>query len=173
MKIKIKKLLPSAYIPSYQKEGDAGMDLTATSRVFDEYGNAFYGTGLAMEIPTGYVGLVFPRSSNCKKDLILSNSVGVIDSNYRGEIMLKFKPVSFFATDDFEDEVTLGEITNDFKYISMGKEDPEDPFEMQLYEVGDRIAQIIIIPIPHIEFEEVEELSETERGVGGYGSTGK
>ena len=173
MKIKIKKLLPSAYIPSYQKEGDAGMDLTTTSRVFDEYGNAFYGTGLAMEIPAGYVGLIFPRSSNAKKDLILSNSVGVIDSGYRGEIMLKFKPVSFFAKDDFEDDVVFGEITNDFNYISVGKEDPEDPFEMQLYEIGDRIAQIIIIPIPHIEFEEVEELSDSNRSAGAYGSSGK
>ena len=83
MKVKIKKLNENAVIPSYSKQGDAGMDLVATSKIFDKYGNVEYGTGLAMEIPEGYVGLIFPRSSICKQDLSLSNAVGVIDSkNY-------------------------------------------------------------------------------------------
>ena len=83
MKVKIKKLCENAVIPSYANPGDAGMDLVATSRMFDKYGNVEYGTGLAMEIPEGYVGLIFPRSSICKQDLSLSNAVGVIDSkNY-------------------------------------------------------------------------------------------
>ena len=80
MEVKIKKLCDSAVIPSYAKPGDAGMDLVATSRVFDKYGNVEYGTGLAMEIPEGYVGLIFARSSIFKQDLSLSNAVGVIDS---------------------------------------------------------------------------------------------
>ena len=80
MKVKIKKLNENAVIPSYSKQGDAGMDLVATSKIFDKYGNVEYGTGLAMEIPEGYVGLIFPRSSICKQDLSLSNAVGVIDS---------------------------------------------------------------------------------------------
>ena len=80
MKVKIKKLCENAVIPSYAKPGDAGMDLVATSRMFDKYGNVEYGTGLAMEIPEGYVGLIFPRSSISKKDLALTNAVGVIDS---------------------------------------------------------------------------------------------
>lgn len=140
MKIKIKRLHPNSVIPTYAKHGDAGMDLTATSKSYDENNNVVYGTGLAVEIPEGYVGLVFPRSSICKKDLFLTNSVGVIDSGYRGEIMAKFK-----HTDNL-------------------------PVE---YRVGERIAQLIIIPHPHIEFELANELSESERGSGGYGSSGR
>lgn len=140
MKIRIKRLHQNAVIPTYAKHGDAGMDLTATSKSYDENNNVVYGTGLAVEIPEGYVGLVFPRSSICKKDLFLTNSVGVIDSGYRGEIMAKFK-----HTDNL-------------------------PVE---YRVGERIAQLIIIPHPHIEFELANELSESERGSGGYGSSGR
>ena len=80
MKVKIKKLNENAVIPSYSKQGDAGMDLVATSKIFDKYGNIEYWTGLAMEIPEGHVGLIFPRSSISKKDLALTNAVGVIDS---------------------------------------------------------------------------------------------
>lgn len=140
MKIRIKRLHQNAVIPTYAKHGDAGMDLTATSKSYDENNNVVYGTGLAVEIPEGYVGLVFPRSSICKKDLFLTNSVGVIDSGYRGEIMAKFK-----YTDNL-------------------------PVE---YRVGERIAQLIIIPHPHIEFVLANELSESERGSGGYGSSGR
>jgi dUTP pyrophosphatase len=170
MNIKIKKLSENAFIPSYQKEGDAGMDLVATSKMFDEEGCVVYGTGLAMEIPIGFVGLIFPRSSNSKKDLVLSNSVGVIDCGYRGEIMLKFKPLSFFATDA---DVKVDKHLETFEYICVGKEDIEDDIEMELYNIGDRIGQIIIMPFPKVHFEEVKELSESERGTKGYGSTGK
>lgn len=142
MKVKIKKLHPNAIIPSYAREGDAGMDLTAISIDNDEHGNVVYDTGLAFEIPKGFVGLIFPRSSNAKKELLLSNSVGVIDSSYRGSVLFKFKPLC------------------DIKEIT------------KIYTVGDRIGQLMIIPHPTIEFEEVEELSDSERGSGGYGSTG-
>jgi dUTP pyrophosphatase len=146
MKVKIKKLHPDAVIPNYAREGDAGMDLTAISKAKDDNGNIVYSTGLSIEIPTGYVGLIFPRSSVSKYNISLCNSVGVIDSGYRGEITLKFTHVK----------------NDDMLY----KRQPD-------YKEGDRIGQLIIIPYPQIEFEEVEELSETERGVGGYGSTGK
>lgn len=145
MKVKIKKLVENAVIPSYAKEGDAGMDLTSISKEYDKDGNVVYDTGLSFEIPTGYVGLLFPRSSNAKKDLSLANSVGVIDSGYRGSVLLKFKAANCFGT--------------------------RDKLGLETYEVGDRIAQIIIIPIPKIEFEEVKDLSITERGEGGFGST--
>jgi dUTP pyrophosphatase len=171
VQVKIKRLHKNAVFPAYAKEGDAGMDLTAISYVFDEHGAIVYGTGIAIEIPEGYVGLLFPRSSNSKKDLILSNSVGVVDSGYRGEIMFKYKPVSFFADSSPFNEG--GQITDNFDFISVGKETDEDDFQMQLYDVGDRIGQIMIIPIPRIEFIEAEELSDSERGEGGYGSTGK
>jgi dUTP pyrophosphatase len=136
MQVKVKKLNPNAIIPSYAKNGDAGLDLTAISvsyqKNYDEYD-----TGLAFEIPNGYVGLIFPRSSITKKDIILKNSVGVIDSGFRDSIKFRF--------------------TKDYN----------------TYQVGDRIGQIIILPYPKIELVESDELSETERGLNGYGSTGK
>lgn len=153
MQVKIKKLNENAVIPSYAKHGDAGMDITAISKSYDEHGNVVYGTGLAFEIPQGYVGLLFPRSSNTKKDLILGNSVGVIDTGYRGEVVFKFKPSIIYTMDDDVDFVGV-------PYHSLGN-----------YEVGDRIGQIIIMPYPKIEFLEVDELSNSDRGIGGFGST--
>ena len=142
VKVPIKKLSSDAIIPTYSKEGDAGMDLTAVSKeITDDY--VSYKTGLSFEIPSGYVGLLFPRSSNSKKDLLLTNSVGVIDSGYRGEVELRFKPI------------LNGKLEN-----------------IKTYEVGDRIGQIMIIPYPKIEFVETENLSQSQRGDGGFGSTG-
>lgn len=173
MKVKIKKLHPDAVIPAYAKTGDAGMDLTAVSMKIDEYGNICYGTGLAFEIPEGYVGLVFPRSSNHKKGVILTNCVGVIDSGYRGEVSFKFRPLfekaDSIAGDEFKKEHK--------KHKSNFDENQEFyflhyPGNNTTFKVGDRIGQIIIMPYPRIEFEEVEELSETERGTKGYGSSG-
>lgn len=89
MKVKIKKLHPNAVIPHYAKIGDAGLDLTAIGFETTDT-HITYHTGLAIEIPYGYVGLLFPRSSVYKTEQVLSNSVGVIDSGYRGEVMLKF-----------------------------------------------------------------------------------
>lgn len=160
MRVKIKKMHPDAVIPKYAKVGDAGLDLTATSMYYDEYGNICYGTGLAFEIPEGYVGLIFPRSSICKEQLLLSNAVGVIDSGYRGEVSFKFKPS--MALDNRQCVKTDAE-----KLWSIAVR------QNDIYKVGDRIGQMIIMPYPSVEFEEVEELSETERGEGGYGSSGK
>ena len=171
MIVKIKKLHENAVIPQYAKEGDAGLDLTAVDKYYDIYGCVVYRTGIAIEIPDGYVGLVFPRSSVSKQDLLLTNSVGVIDSGYRGEITLKFKPSLLFTTesDAFSDD-------EDRFYYAEGVELPWDnriPISALEYEVGDRIGQLIIMPYPKVEFEEVEELTQTERGDGGFGSSGK
>jgi len=141
MKVRIKKLHSNAVIPTYAKSGDAGMDLVATEILSNTTFDITYGLGIALEIPEGFVGLVFPRSSIRKYELTLSNSVGVIDSGYRGELQATFKK------------------TNGLDSLS--------------YKVGDRVCQIMIIPHPPIEFEEVEELNNTERGEGGFGSTGK
>lgn len=143
LEVKIKQLSPESVVPTYAKDGDAGMDLTATSKSYDEYGNVVYGTSLAFELPKGYVGLLFPRSSNTKKDLILGNSVGVLDSGYRAEVVFKFKMTCSFMEGQGCD-----------------------------YEIGDRIGQIIIMPIPQVTFKVVDELSNTDRGVGGFGSSG-
>jgi len=137
MQVKIKRLHPDAVVPRYAKPGDAGMDLTAIDVAADK-GFLTYKTGLAIEIPEGYVGLLFPRSSIYKTGMTLSNCVGVIDSGYRGEIMMKFTP-SPYGTD---------------------------------YDIGDRIGQLMIMPYPEIEFVEELVLTQTERGEGGYGSTG-
>ncbi len=138
MKVNIKRLHENATIPFYAKESDAGMDLVITDIKGETEWDISYGFGISMEIPDGFVGLVFPRSSIRKTDLILSNSVGVIDAGYRGEIQATFKK-------------TGGAV----------------------YKIGDRGAQLIIIPHPIIEWDEVNELNNTERGEGGFGSTGK
>lgn len=157
MIVKIKKLNPNAVIPTYAKDGDAGMDLVATSIIKDTPEQITYGTGISMEIKDGHVGLVFPRSSIRKTGLQLSNSVGVIDSGYRGEIQATFNKL--FGGEGMYDEMKVNNASqtnvNDW------------------YKVGDRIAQIVIIPHPQIQFEEVKELSDTQRGKGGFGSTGK
>ena len=174
MELKIKKLHKDAVIPKYAKPGDAGMDLTAVSMKIDEYGNICYGTGLAFEIPEGYVGLVFPRSSNHKKGVILTNCVGVIDSGYRGEVSFKFRPLIEVAN-----EFACEKIKKDYKERCPSFDENQEiyllryPGNSTTFKVGDRIGQIIIIPYPQIDFVEVDELSETERGTGGYGSSGE
>lgn len=142
LKCGIKLIHPNAQIPVYSKFGDGGMDLQATTVSVDEIKNQItYGTGISVEIPIGFVGLVYPRSSIRKTKLTLTNSVGVIDSGYRGEIM---------AT---------------FNYSNSGS--------TEIYDVGDRICQLMILPYPKIEFIVTDKLSKSERGDGGFGSTGK
>ena len=141
LKVKFKKLREEAELPKYANPGDAGLDLKATSVEWSKDFYCYvYGTGLAVEIPEGYVGLLFPRSSIRKYGLNLTNCVGVIDSGYRGEIMLTFR------------------------YQSEGS--------AKVYSVGDKICQLIIMPYPIIEPVEATELSETERGENGHGSSG-
>ncbi|MCQ2348953.1 MAG: dUTP diphosphatase [Paludibacteraceae bacterium] len=140
MEIRFKKTDEKAVTPRVATKGSAGYDLTAVSKAKDDRGYWCYGTGIAAEIPDGYVGLVFPRSSISRYGLELSNCVGVIDSDYRGEITAKFRP------------------------SWMGG---------QVYDIGDRICQLVIVPVLTPTFVEVEELTDTERGTGGYGSTGK
>lgn len=149
MFVKIKKLYDFAVIPSYAKKGDAGMDLTATSYSYDENRDCHvYGTGIAIEIPEGYVGLIFPRSSNRNTEAYMCNHVGIIDSGYRGELLLSFK-----NRDKTSEDII--------------------PQLFAPYEIGNRVGQLIIMPYPHVSFIEVEELSKTERGEGGHGSSGK
>jgi len=152
MKVKFKKLSENAVAPKIMRSGDAGADLTATS-VTETDMYIEYGTSLAVEIPPGFVGLIYPRSSLSNYDLILSNHVGVIDSNFRGEIKFRFKKVDKKQVY----KTSIGVITHDLSVI---------------YKVGDRIGQLIITEIPAVEFEEAEELSDTNRGQNGYGSSG-
>jgi len=144
MKVRFKKLVDKAVTPSYAKHGDAGLDMTAIGSKIDAENNFIeYFTGIALEVPEGYVGLLFPRSSTSKTDLRLANCVGVVDSGYRGEISFRYKfdKGSFFA-------------------------------ELKRFQDGDRVGQLVIMPYPQIAMIEADELSSTERGEGGYGSTG-
>jgi len=141
LKVNFKKLSEKAVIPTYAKDGDAGLDLTATGYVVNHDHNYIeYYTDLAIEIPSGYVGYIFPRSSISKTSHSLANSVGVIDSGYRGPINLRMR---------FDSE----------------NQDKE-------YTYGDKIGQLVIMPIPKIELNEVQELNDSVRGSGGFGSTG-
>lgn len=148
MKIKFAKRHPDAVIPKPSREGDAGADLTAISYNYEPNADVpFYNYefGLSVEIPKGYVGLIFPRSSISNKDVMLTNCVGVIDENFRGSLSARFKVTHF-----------KGEIP-------------------KLYKAGERVAQLLIIPYVKIESEEVDysELSVTNRGEAGFGSSGR
>ena len=138
MNIKAKKLVPEAQLPQKATEDSIGMDLVAT-RMESRNGFIEFGFGQAWEIPVGYGGFIFPRSSVSNQPLILSNCVGVIDPDYRGEVMVRFKRIA-----------NTPEMT---------------------YDVGKPIAQVIVLQVPDVTFEEASELSSTERGSGGYGHT--
>ena len=143
MTLKIKRLTEDAILPIRAHKGDAGIDLTCTSitQELNECGQLIlvYHTGLAVEIPEGYVGLLFQRSSVCKKSISLTNAVGVIDSGYRGEILGKFR-----STTDVVPAI---------------------------FKPGERFAQLVIVPYLDVQIEEIAELSETQRGDNGYGSS--
>lgn len=154
MKVRVRKLHPAAILPTYATGGSGCFDLYAAThdagighrdgvRVFPG-APVNFGTGLSFEVPAGHVMLVFSRSGHgFKNDTRLANCAGVIDSDYRGEVAVKL------TCDDNEDCNVLS------------------------VQQGDRIAQALIIPYPRIEFTEVDELSGTERGAGGFGSTGR
>lgn len=145
MKLNIKKLSEKAVMPVKAHNTDAGFDLTAISITteINECGQLIivYHSGIAVDIPEGYVGLLFSRSSIAKKSIIQTNCVGVIDAGYHGEIMAKFK-----TTTDVVPAV---------------------------YKEGDKFAQLVIVPLAQIDLEEVDELPDSERNDGGYGSSDK
>lgn len=140
MKVRFKRLHPAAVTPTYAKHGDAGLDITAVRIIKQDKEQITYGTWLSFEIPKGYVGLLYPRSSIRKYQIQMVNSVGVIDSGYRGEVEVTFSLLK-----------GQGSIS---------------------YSVGERVAQLIIMPFPTIKLVESDDLSSTERGAGGFGSTG-
>lgn len=152
MNINIKRLCSDAVVPSYAMNGDAGMDLVAVTDPIYKKSYVEYETGIAIEIPSGYAGFIFPRSSVSKKDLILANCVGVIDSGYRGEIKIRFKD-----SNRVPDTIRTGDLGF---------------YKKNHYLKGDRVAQLIILPVPQIEFTEVTELESSDRNKGSFGSTG-
>ena len=147
IEIGFKKLHKNASTPQLANDGDAGFDLVATSMVETEQ-YIHYGLGLAFAIPKGYGMFLFPRSSVSKKDLCLANCVGVIDSGYRGEVAARFR------------------VTSDHTGRKTFEGDP-------LYRVGDRVVQAIILKLPSVSFVETDDLGSSDRGEGGFGSSGK
>lgn len=142
MEVKIKKLNPNAVIPEYKTVGSAGMDIVPVDLEYNESKDLWiYHTGLAFKLPTGYAMFIFPRSSNTKTDGYLPNSVGILDSDYVGELLICYK--------------------------NRDKDMRTAPYNLD----GKGIAQIVILPYPSITFNEVEELENTARGAGGFGST--
>jgi dUTP pyrophosphatase len=141
MKLKIKPLRPEAYVPAYATVGAACFDIATCVEATVPAGDAIsVATGLAFEIPEGHVMLVFSRSGHgFKSGVRLVNSVGVIDSDYRGELFVGLH------------------------------NDGVEPFHIAQ---GDRVAQAMILPVPAVEFEVVDELSITGRNQNGFGSTG-
>lgn len=148
MELKVKKLRDNAILPTRGDSEAAGIDLYAC---LDKEVNIWEGstvmipTGIACEFPEGYFGLVFPRSSvGTKRHLTLANTAGVIDNSYRGEIMMCFK---YEGKSDFLSYETI--------------------------QPGERLAQMILLPYATYDIVETDTLTETERGEGGFGSTGK
>ena len=139
--IRFMKVNPDAPTPEYAHSGDAGLDLCSMEDVLLAPGEyKMVGSGIAMEIPRGYVGIIHPRSGMGRKGLVIKNTTGVIDSPYRGEMML---PLMNNNKDGF---------------IHVHK--------------GDRVAQLLIQPVAEARLIEVDELSDSDRGAGGFGSTG-
>lgn len=143
MTVRFLKMTEGARLPEYAKEGDAGLDLWATE-VKEKNEHYEVKFGVAVEIPEGHLGLIMSRSSVTDMNLMLKNGVGLIDSTFRGELRARFKKVKF-----------------------------EDGTQEQLYKVGERAAQLVILPYPKIKPIFAEKLSDSIRGEGGFGSTGK
>lgn len=151
MNVKIKKLHPDAVVPKYATPGAAGFDLVALEDVNIDPGQTkLVKTGLSVEIPTGYELQIRPRSgTSLKTSLRVANSPGTVDSDYRGEVCVIVTNISAPI------------LSGPYAGLPVG------------VKKGDRIAQGVICPVVQAEFEIVEELSSTDRGSGGFGSTGK
>ena len=188
--VKFKKLSENAVVPKRAKPGDMCMDLTAIDVEYDEEKDAYvYHTGLAFESPMGTGSFLFVRSSNSKTDCYLANHVGVADiAGYRGEIMLVFKNRTSYEVRcmleewkhmksltegiTFDSEKNIGETVSQIKSRGAEPFRKPDPMEFLPYKVGDRVGQIFFVKLPSVTLTEVDELSESERGTGGFGHTG-
>lgn len=180
IKVKIKRLDDRAVLPSYAHEGDVCMDFTAIDVEYDEEKDLYiYHTGWAFESDLGYGQFLFPRSSNRKTNAYLVNSVGVADSAlYRGEILFCYKNrdsietvAKISAISDCLNWGVTGPTSIDIisQRVSLYK---KNALDFMPYQVGDRIGQFVFMSFPKVNLELSEELSETERGEGGFGSTG-
>lgn len=168
MEVKFKKLSDKAVMPSKAHPTDAGFDMVATKvNITEDY--VEYETGIAIQLPEGYCALLFPRSSNSKKDLLLANSVGLVDQGYIGELKFRFKRILMPVMQDVMIAPPTGDILKDAqntrKVPGLAYRDDH------IYKEGDKVGQLVIMPIPEITLVETDELTETDRGKNGFGST--
>lgn len=168
VKLGFKKLDLRAKLPKYAHEGDAGMDIFALEDVeIHLHIPTMVHTGIAAEIPDGYEIQVRPRSGLACKGVTVWNSPGTVDSKYRGEICV----ILMYLHNECEtwNEPQRNPSTGQMEMVGIGTR------QKQYYEVkaGDKIAQLVLAPVTTAEIAEVTELSETERGTGGFGSTGR
>lgn len=165
----IKRVNPDAPLPRYAHDGDAGMDLCSMEDVTLAPGETkVVGTGIAIAIPRGYVGLVFPRSGLGTKGLTLSNCVGVIDSGYRGEIRAPLHN-NHSSHVWFDPDDTIGGNPYGMMYPKNRDNCTDDWMHVRK---GERVCQIVFMAYGIVSLVEVDDLDATERGVGGFGSTG-
>ena len=195
LKIKLKKLDERAVIPTYAHNGDVGMDLTAIDVEYNEELDTYiYHTGLAFESPFNYGQFLYPRSSNRKTEAFLCNGVGIADSAiYRGEIIFCYKNRTSLSTESrlhyletmidsanliskLRTDLSLSEVLKLSQEAAMLARDSivnrTKSLEFAPYKTGDKIGQMVFNSYPTVEIEVVEELSTTERGENGFGSTG-
>ena len=163
MKIKIKRLNPDIPIPKKESGGAVCMDVHVSQIITQHNSSVTVLLGFATEIEKGYKGCIVPRSSFTQKGWIMQNSPAQIDSDYRGEWMIKFQAIPHHLSDELIDAIKEDKT---FPYIDDELIYPKFP-----YKVGDRCAQIYFEKEENCEFEEVLELSNTVRGEGGFGST--
>lgn len=162
IKIKLDK---GASVPEKAYTSDAGFDVKAISVEYDKNTDSFiYGTGIHLEMPEDYVCLSFPRSSNFKTDFYLANGIGVIDNGYRGEIKFIYKCRTAARV--------IIKINSIISKLLLGKTTKLHT-AFQPYDIGDRIGQLLFTKLPIVHFVETNELSESDRGNNGHGSTGK
>lgn len=164
VKVKFKKLHPDAKFPERVDELCGGWDVTCTEIIREAPDFVICKLGFALEIPAGYKVTLVPRSSFTKYKWILQNSPGLGDASYVGEYQYRFRALPNYI---FLHRNDVADIISSTNYRGFGLEYPDFP-----YQVGERIGQIYLEEVIPIEFEEVEELSDTIRGTGGFGSTG-
>ena len=169
MQLKVKRLDKGMPMPVYAKSGDAGFDLRATEDVTIRPGETvMVGTGLAFEIPEGYNGEVRARSGMASKRMLAPiNEPGTVDAGYRGEVLVPLHNFAPSSVERFDGPYTLPNSSETYLIRAV-----PNYTAVQHVKRGERIAQMVIAPVETCEFVEVDELSETDRGTGGFGSTG-
>lgn len=170
--------------PKYAHDGDIGMDIVAVHVEYDRENDCYiYCTDFKCETKKGYGAFLMPRSSNYKSDVYLANSVGLIDtSQYRGEWKLIYKKRDSIYTEAMTEALLRWNaapwyakfFTNFKDYVNVVLEEYRDTALMRApYHVGDKVGQIVWMPFPEASLKKTKKLSDTDRGEGGFGSTGK